>query len=483
MCGIAGAISFDEKDTISITRHMLEALQHRGQEGAGLAWTTGGKVIGFKSFGLVYDVFKKEEERYEKERLEFPKSPISISHNRYSTTGEALNVHNLQPIVAHHELSAIAHNGNLVNSRQLRKDLEERLRKELDDKNFTFKGTGDTEVFGALIHPLGENIIDRIKEAYEIVEGGYSAIIVTRTKLIAFRDSHGIRPLSIGKLGNTWLVASESCAFDNVGGEFVRDVKPGELITFSLRRKDKIESSVKQNDKCHLCIFEAIYFCRPDSYLEGYQVCELRQMMGRELAKEYKNSYNSQIFGGIPNSGIEASIGFAKELVIYRDDLFLADRYRAVNRTFIDPEQEIRVRSVSKKLNPYDSKINNRNVACLDDSIVRGNNTREINRMFWEAGASKIDDYVASPPIKYPCPYGIDTEKKQLIAVGRSNLEIAKSVLANSVNYLSIEGLRKAIPFSGGICDACFTGNYPTKVRKEDFAKEVLENPIEKLKL
>ncbi len=468
MCGIAGAINFDGEDTINITIHMLEALQHRGQEGAGIAYV--GKsflrediVKGYKNFGLVHEVLGKNA-------LSKIKSPISIAHNRYSTTGKAGNYYNLQPIVARHKRSAIAHNGNLVNSRELRERLE--------TKGMRFKGTGDTEVFGALIHPLGENIIERIKEAYEIVNGAYSAIIVTRTKLIAFRDPYGIRPLCIGKLGSTWLVASESCAFDNVGGEFVRDIKPGELVTFSLRRKDRIESIVKKNDKCHLCIFEAIYFSRPDSYLQDhkYQVCELRQMMGCELAKEYKETYNSQIFGGIPNSGIEASIGFAKELRILRDDLLLADRYRAVKRTFIDPRQLIRIRSVSKKLRPYYSKVNNRNISYLDDSIVRGNNTREINNMFWEARANKIDTYIASPPIKFPCPYGIDTEQKQLIAAKLSAIEIAEAIMASSVNYLSIEGLHKSIPFSDQICDACFTGHYPTQIKEGDFFKDVLEN-------
>lgn len=472
LCGVAGAINFDGKDTIPITRHLLEALQHRGQEGAGLSWSQGEglEIKGFKDFDLIHEVFERREQEYKDKGIGFPESPISIAHNRYSTTGKAGNIYNLQPIVAHHGRSAIAHNGNLVNSQEIRKQLESR--------GFIFKGTGDTEVFGALIHPLGENIIDRIKEAYEVVIGGFSAVIITSTKLIVFRDSDGIRPLSIGRLGDTWLVASETCAIDDVDGEFVRDIKPGELVTFSLRRKDIISSIIKQNSKCHLCVFEAIYFCRPDSYLQGYQVCELRQMMGRQLAKECKVLYNSDIFGGVPNSGIEASIGFARELGIDRDDEFLADRYRAVKRTFIDPDQQIRVRSVEKKLHPYKSKIKDRRVAYLDDSIVRGVNTKKIGQMLWRSEAKRIDAYIASPQIRFPCPYGIDTEKKHLVAVDRSDKEIAKFIKASSVNYLSIKGLHESIPFSGQICDACFTGNYPTPISEECFSKDILEEKV-----
>lgn len=450
-CGVFGVYDFDGKDVSSTIYYGLFALQHRGQESCGIAVsdTKGpkGKVISHKDMGLVNDVFNSEI-------LEQLKGNIGIGHVRYSTAGGSVR-ENAQPLVLNYVKGTLgmAHNGNLLNAVE--------LRDELSYTGAIFQTTIDSEVIAYLIArerlKVG-TVEEAVKNAMLKIKGAYSLIVMSPRKLIGARDPFGFKPLCIGKRDNTYFLSSETCALDTVGAEFIRDVLPGEIVTIT---QDGIESDTSMmRDETAKCIFEYIYFARPDSKFDGMGVYESRINAGRILAKTHP--VEADVVVGVPESGNPAALGYAMESGIPYGNAFIKNNY--VGRTFIKPKQEQRESSVMVKLNVLKEAIEGKRVVMIDDSIVRGTTCARIVSLLKNAGAKEVHVRISSPPFLHPCYFGTDIpSEEQLIASGNTVEQVCKIIGADSLGYLEVDRLSEMICGRTGFCDACFTGNYPVE--------------------
>ncbi|HEU5463083.1 MAG TPA: amidophosphoribosyltransferase [Candidatus Binatia bacterium] len=440
----------------------LYALQHRGQESCGIVSSDGKSLISHRQMGLVADAFKEDVIK----RLE---GSSAIGHNRYSTQGQS-HLKNAQPFVVEYSQGpiAISHNGNLVNGAILREELER--------SGSIFQSTTDTEVIIHLIATSQETtLMGRIIEALSRVRGAYSLLFLTLDKMIAARDPYGFRPLVLGKFvggphPGGFVVASETCALDLIEAEFIREVEPGEIITIGAG--SELESLKPFPPAPHAkCIFEYIYFARPDSNLFGHNVYQVRKALGRQLARE--SGIDADLVTPVPDSGVPAAIGYAEESKIPLEFGLIRNHY--VGRTFIEPQQTIRNFGVKIKLNAQRDVLNGKRVVVVDDSIVRGTTSRKIIRMLRDAGATEVHMRISSPPTISPCYYGIDTPtRSELIAASNSTEEIRRYIEADSLAYLSREGMYAH--FNGqkqGFCDACFSGNYPVHFEDEGHTRQL----------
>ena len=457
MCGIFGIYSFSDKDVARKIYYGLYALQHRGQEGAGIVVSNGHELHSHKGLGLVPEVFNNEN-------IRLLKGHIGIGHVRYSTTGSSV-IENCQPFIVNSSLGnlAIAHNGDIVNSHILKEELEK--------QGHIFTSSTDSEVVAHLLVKellKTEDIIQSIINVSKELIGAYSLIILYNNTLIAVRDPNGFKPLCIGKDEDNFYISSESCGLDVVDAELIRDVNPGEIIVIN---KEGIENYYVSEDDClknaSTCMFEYVYFARPDSVIDGISVYNVRRNIGRILAKE--EPCDADIISPVPDSGITSAIGYSEELDIPYYEALIKNRY--VGRTFILPSQEERNLAVRLKLNPVKTILKGKRVVLIDDSIVRGTTSRRIVDMVRKAGAKEVHLRVGSPKIISPCFYGIDMPtKEELIASSKSVDEIRDYIHADSLGYLSIKGLIKAIGRKN-LCLACVSGDYPTdishKVRKK----------------
>ena len=449
-CGVFG-IS-DSKDAAALTALGLHALQHRGQEGCGIVTFDGSHYFSEKRFGLVGDNFNKEK------ILNRLRGNYAIGHNRYSTTGEN-TLRNIQPFFADTNAGGIgvAHNGNLTNSIS--------LRKKLVDEGAIFYTTSDTETIVQLIaRSKRKKTIDKIVDAIFQIQGGYSLVMLTQTSLVGVRDPYGIRPLVIGKLNNSYVLSSETCALDIIGAKFVREVDNGEIVLIEDNKIQSIKPFPPR--KIRPCVFEYIYFSRPDSILNGKSAYEYRKNLGKELAKE--SNLKADIVVPVPDSGNAAALGFAQYLGINFELGLTRNHY--VGRTFIEPIQKIRSLGVKLKLNANQSTIKNKKIILVDDSLVRGTTSHKIIKMLYDAGAKEVHMKIACPEIKFPDFYGVDTPtKKELLAANKTTDEICKYIGAKTLTFLSIDGLYRAIGFDKRndtypqLTDHYFTGDYPVK--------------------
>ncbi len=444
-CGVFGI--FGHEEAAKLTYLGLHALQHRGQESAGIVSTDGSELHIAKGMGLVQEIFTSEV----MSRLP---GAVAIGHTRYSTAGDT-SLANAQPIVidCNKGKLALGHNGNLTNALELRRKLEHR--------GSIFQTTSDTEVIVHLIaRSAARNLPGAVADALNQVAGAYSLLLLNRDELYAIRDPYGFRPLNLGRLGNAWVVASETCAFDLIDAEYVREVEPGELVRIS---KSGIESVSFAPEKPHqYCIFEHVYFARPDSIIFGRPVNESRERLGRLLAREHPA--DADIVVPVPDSGVPAAIGYAQESGIpFRLGLI---RNHYIGRTFIEPVQAIRDFGVKLKLNPVRRLLEGRRIVLVDDSIVRGTTSRKIVRLVREAGCAEVHVRISCPPTLSPCHYGIDTPTRdELIASQNTVEEIRQFLGADSLGYLSLENLRAAVgDTNGDFCTSCYTGSYPTEM-------------------
>jgi amidophosphoribosyltransferase len=448
MCGIFGI--FNYKDAANITYLGLHALQHRGQESAGIASTNGSGVRSHREMGLVSDIFNEEV-------LDRLKGYSAIGHVRYSTAGSS-NLGNAQPLVFEYSKGyiAIAHNGNLTNAKV--------IKDELQNYGSIFQSTTDTE---AIIHLIAlsheSSTLDRLISALRRVEGSYSLLLMTDKELIAVRDAYGFRPLALGKLKDSFVVSSESCAFDLVEATYLREIEPGEILRIT---KDGITSHKPfKAVKPRYCVFEYVYFARPDSYMFDRTVYTVRKALGRELA--HHAHVDADMVIPVPDSGIGASIGYAQATGLPFELGLIRNHY--VGRTFIEPEESIRHFGVKLKLNAIHDTVRGKRIIVIDDSIVRATTGRKIIKMLRQYGAKEIHFRVSSPPTTHPCFYGIDTPSRgQLIASSHRVEEINRYMESDTLEYLSIDGMKKAIgdeddSFDYTFCDACFSGCYPLK--------------------
>ena len=452
-CGIVGVFGSPEA---SIWTYLgLYSLQHRGQESSGIASSDGEKIHKHLGMGLVSDVFDQNV-------LEELPGHIAIGHNRYSTTGSS-NEQNIGPIVVNHKLGTIgvAHNGNLVNSHSLRGKLE--------DRGSIFQTTTDSEVILHLVAKSWRNSIEeKISEAVQQIEGAFSLVFITKDKLIAVRDQHGFRPLAIGKKKDSFIFASETCAFDLIEAEYIRDVKPGEMLIVD-KKGMKSRQVIEKTTPKH-CVFEFVYFSRPDSQIFGEYVDKTRRKLGKNLAEEKPSE--ADIVISVPDSSNTAALGYSARSEAKYEIGLIRNHY--IGRTFIHPKQKIRDMNVLIKYNTVGGVLNDRRVVMVDDSIVRGTTIKGLVKRIRKAGAKEVHIRVTSPPIKYPCYYGMDfPTKEELIANGRSVSEIAKYLGVDSLEYLSLEMMLNAMPKDNGqnYCTACFDGNYPVSI-KECLTKE-----------
>jgi amidophosphoribosyltransferase len=441
-CGVFGIYGHNE--SANLTYLGLHALQHRGQEGAGICSSDGRQLYIEKSMGLVADIFSEK-------RLKRLPGAIAIGHNRYSTAGSS-SLKNVQPIMVNFSLGslAIAHNGNLVNALELKNQLE--------SKGAIFQSTSDSEVIIHLIASSRGSLYERLTDAMKAVSGAFSILIMTENELIAIRDTYGFRPLSIGRYDGAYVVASETCAFDLIGAKYVRDVEPGEMVIINENGINSVKPLPPS--KKAFCIFEFIYFSRPDSNIFGnINVDAIRKELGRQLAREH--GVDADIVIPVPDSGVPAALGYAVESGIPFDFGLIRNHY--VGRTFIEPRQSIRHFGVKIKLNPIRKLLEGKRVLVIDDSIVRGTTSKKIVKMIKEGGGAKeVHLRISSPPAMGPCFYGIDTPtRKELIASTHSIDEIRKYITADSLSYLSMEGLLKVVPDSEKYCTACFDDKYP----------------------
>ena len=449
-CGIFGISN--TKDASALTALGLHALQHRGQEGCGIVTFDGKQYFSEKRFGLVGDNFNKEK------ILKKLQGDYAIGHNRYSTTGEN-TLRNIQPFFADTNAGGIgvAHNGNLTNSIS--------LRKKLVDEGAIFYTTSDTETIVQLIAKSKRSkTIDKIVEAIFQIQGGYALVMLTQTSLVGVRDPFGIRPLVIGKLKNSYVLASESCALDIIGAKFIREVENGEIVLIENNELKSIKPFPPR--KVRPCVFEYIYFARPDSMLDGKTAYEHRKNLGSELAKE--NDIKADIVVPVPDSGNAAALGFAQSLNVKFELGLVRNHY--VGRTFIEPSQKIRSLGVKLKLNANQSTIQGKKIILVDDSLVRGTTSHKIVKMLYDAGAKEVHVRIACPEIKFPDFYGVDTPtKKELLAANKNNLEICEYIGAKSLKFLSVDGMYRAIGFDKRnesypqLTDHYFTGDYPVK--------------------
>ena len=440
-CAVVGI--FDHSEASKLAYFSLHAMQHRGQEAAGISSGDGEKLHTIKDRGLVTRVFDEN-------KLKTLSGHMAIGHTRYSTAGDD-SILDAQPVYARYDLGqlSIVHNGNLTNAQE--------VRDELIEKGAIFQTFMDTE---NLIHLIAKSdqkkLKDRIIDAVKKIQGAYSLIFLSRSKMFAIRDPHGFRPLSLGRVGDGYVVASETCAFDLIGAEYVRDVNPGEMLIFE---KGKAPQSVQvfEPSPKH-CIFEYVYFARPDSDVYNQNVYEMRKNMGKELAKE--KPVEADMVVPVPDGGVPASIGYAQESGIPFEMGIMRNHY--IGRTFIEPTQEMRDLKVKMKLSPIRKLIEGKRLIVIDDSIVRGTTSRQIVRMLKDAGAAEVHMRISSPPTTDPCYYGVDTpDKEKLIAANMNLDEICQYIEADSLAYLSNEALLKSVNASDtNYCTACFTGEY-----------------------
>ncbi|MGZ8405979.1 MAG: amidophosphoribosyltransferase [Nitrospira sp.] len=442
-CAVFGVYGHEE--AANLTYLGLYALQHRGQEASGIVSGDGEQFFVQKGMGLVADIFHKSV-------LEKLPGHMAIGHNRYSTTG-GNDLKNVQPLIVNFALGnlALAHNGNLINAQM--------LRHELEAYGAIFQSTSDSEVIIHLIaHSRADSFLARIVDALSQVRGAFSVVLMTDNGLIAARDPYGLRPLCIGRLRSSWVVASETCAFDLLDAEYVREVEPGELIVITEQGLDSHHPFPKVNPA--MCVFEYVYFARPDSRIFGANaVYGTRKALGRRLAQE--SGVPADVVIPVPDSGVPAALGYAEGGRIPFETGLIRNHY--VGRTFIEPEQSIRHFGVKVKLNAVPEVLEGKRVVVVDDSLVRGTTSRKIVKMIRQAGAKEVHMRISSPPILSPCFYGIDTPtKKELIASDHSIEEIRKYITADSLAYLSIDGMLTSAPMTPDqYCTACFTERYP----------------------
>ena len=466
-CGVFGVYSAKTEDVASLVYYGLYALQHRGQESCGIVVNDDGVFTSHKGLGLVGEVFSHEEMK------NFPHGEIAVGHVRYGTTG-GNNLSNCQPIQVNHLKGklAVAHNGNLSNALP--------LRRELELSGAIFHSTSDTETIAYVItreRITAPSIQEAVSRAMDKLDGAYSLVMMSSTKLIAVRDPHGFRPLCYGQMEDgTYVVASESCALHAVGAKFGRDILPGEIFT--------IDRNGIHSDKRHcgtaprkLCIFEHIYFARPDSVIEGISVHDARMKAGAILAKAHP--VNADIVIGVPDSGLDAALGYSHESGIPYGMGLIKNKY--LGRTFIAPGQGHRVDQVKIKLSPVDSAVKGKRVVLIDDSIVRGTTSARIITLLRHVGAKEIHMRISAPPFLYPCYYGTDIDSQDhLIACHHSVEEIAKIIGVDTLGYLPLENLRDLCG-SDGYCCACFSGRYPTAI-PEDTRKDQFEDKLSRKK-
>ena len=463
-CGVFGVRLPERGDVASLAYYALYSLQHRGQESAGIAVNDDGVIRAYRDVGLVGDVFRPER------LASLGQGGIAVGHVRYGTTGSD-NQRNVQPILVNHYKGrmALAHNGNLTNSHA--------LRRELESQGSIFQTTTDSEVIAYLIvqerlrHP---SIEAAVSAAMERLEGAYSLVISSPSKLIAVRDPHGFRPLCMGELRDGSVVfASESCALDAIGARFLRDLRPGEIVVADGKGLRSIETHCGKVPKS-LCVFEFIYFARPDSVIDGSSVHVARQRAGAFLAQEHP--VQADVVIGVPDSGLDAALGYARQSGIPYGMGFIKNKY--IGRTFISPTQALRESEVSIKLNPIRSVVAEKRVVLIDDSIVRGTTCRRTIDLLRKAGAREIHMRVSAPPFVSECYYGTDIDDKdKLIATHHSVEEIAKIIGVDSLGYLSLENVVKLADSTSGFCTACFGGGYPTAL-PEPGGKDRFECPI-----
>jgi amidophosphoribosyltransferase len=447
-CGVFG-IYAPEMDVARLTFFALFALQHRGQESAGIAVTDGSRLIVHKDAGLVSQVF-------EEETLQALPGTLAIGHVRYSTTSSSES-RNAQPFARTRDSSfiALAHNGNLVNTDELRAGLVR--------NGQMLESTSDTEVIAALLaeHP-SRDIREALRDVIPRLRGAFSALLLTKDEVIGFRDPYGIRPLVLGKLEDRYCLASESSGLDIIGAQLVREIEPGEICVIG-RDGYEIEQVVDRKREA-LCVFEFIYFARPDSVMKGQTLYNARSRMGEELAAE--SGVEADLVIPVPDTGRSAAIGYAARAGIPYGDALIKNRY--IGRTFINPDDRVRKLGIRMKFNPLSSAIQGKRLIAVDDSIVRGNTTRALVRVLFEAGAKEVHLRITSPPIIYPCFYGIDmANQHEFIAFGKTVDEISQELGATSVAHLSLEGLMRATGIGNGdetFCAACFTGDYPCEI-------------------
>lgn len=442
-CGVFGV--FGHPEAANLTYLGLYALQHRGQEGAGICSSDSKQLYLEKSMGLVADIFSEK-------RLKRLPGHIAIGHNRYSTAGSS-SLKNVQPLTANYSLGsiAVAHNGNLINADQ--------LKAELESAGSIFQSSADSEVILHLIaRSDGQTPAERIAYAMSRVRGAYSLLVMTEKELIAVRDPYGVRPLCIGRVDNAYVIASETCALDLIDAEYIRDIEPGEMVI--VNHNGINSSKIMQSDRKAFCVFEFIYFARPDSYIFDHQcVNTVRKNFGKQLGRE--SFIDADIVIPVPDSGVPATIGFAEQTNLPFDFGLIRNHY--VGRTFIEPKQSIRHFGVKIKLNAVRDILSGKRVVVVDDSIVRGTTSKKIVKMVREIGGAKeVHMRICSPPTVGPCFYGIDTPTRQeLIASTHHEDEIKRYITADSLSYLSIDGLRSLLPNPQDYCFACFDNSYP----------------------
>ena len=465
-CGVFGIYEPKPKNVSEITYLGLFALQHRGQESCGIAVCDDGVIRHHKGIGLVGEVFNKDNLK------ELGIGNMAVGHVRYSTTG-GNNINNVQPLVIRHIKGnlALVHNGNLTNA--------DELRKKFELEGAIFRATSDTEDIAYQIvkeRIKAKSIEEAIKNAMSKIKGAYSCIAMSAQKLIAFRDKNGFRPLILGKTKTGgYIIASESCAIESVDGIVIRDIKPGEILTIS---QDGIKSDFIESNTSSLCVFEFIYFARPDSIIEGSSVHKARLNAGKILAKE--SPVEADIVIGVPDSGIDAAIGYSNESKIPYGIGFVKNKY--MGRSFIKPTQEERNLTVKIKLNVIKETVENKRVILIDDSIVRGTTSAHIIKLLKDNGAKEVHLRISSPPFKHPCYFGtdIDSEENLIACKYNSNEEIAKIIGADSLAYLSIEGAHKLASNSTcHFCDGCFSGKYPIETPTNNY-KNKFEEKINK---
>lgn len=462
-CGVFGIFSNSSCDVARQTYIGLYALQHRGQESCGIVVNDDGLFNYHKDLGLVHEVFDKEA-------LDaLGQGQMAIGHVRYSTTGKP-NRSNAQPLVVRHIKGpmSIAHNGNLINARELREEYEMR--------GMIFHNTNDTEVISYAITEQrihSGSIEEAVEMAMNRIKGAYSLVVMSPSKLIAARDPNGFRPLSLAKTADGYAVASETCAFDSVGAQFVRDIEPGEIVVIDKNGVRSIKTHC--GSKGHICVFEYIYVARPDSVIEGSSVHKARLRAGKYLYREHP--VDADVVIGVPDSGLDAALGFSQESGIPYGIGFTKNRY--IGRTFIQPTQSERTNSVKIKLNAISNTVKGKRVVMIDDSIVRGTTSAKIVRLLRDAGATEVHVRISSPPFVSPCFFGIDIDSKEnLIACKMSVSEICESIGADSLEYLSVENVKKLAGISHcGFCTGCFTGEYPMDTPKE-MPKDKFESKI-----
>ncbi|MGH2761055.1 MAG: amidophosphoribosyltransferase [Thermoleophilaceae bacterium] len=470
-CGVFG-VHAPESDVARLAYFALYALQHRGQESAGIAACDAGQIMTIRDLGLVSQVFDEE-------KLGALRGQMAVGHVRYSTTGSSA-WENAQPVWrSDRRQVALAHNGNLINAVE--------LHAELSEQGVRFRGTSDSEIIAALLstHPA-ERVEDALADVVPRLEGAFSTVVMTKDAVVGFRDPAGLRPLALGRIGDRRLgqaagsagraaerfcVASESCAFDIIGAELLREVQPGEMV--SLREHGIETRQLVESERRAFCVFEHIYFARPDSILEGNRTQVSRRKMGEILWREAPAEADVVI--AVPDSGNAAAVGYSKASGIPRDDGLIKNRY--VARTFIQPGQELRKHGLRMKFNPLREVVAGKRLVVVDDSIVRGNTTRQIVRMLRGAGAKEVHMRISAPAIRHPCHYGIDMSTTQeMVAHGRSEEEVARELDCDSLAYLSLDGVYEAIRSTRAThCDACFSGDYPLARTDEAGGKFALE--------